>query len=136
LAPQKRKRGRPHKASIADNNDDNNNTLTSHFYLENADGIPISDEQITEMSRKAWMLWRTLHEDSLVPSTFGQISMKAWEYFASMILSDKAFEFLLMCDDGEWKLREWSTRSYPSWHRNQFNKDADDDLIKGEAHIV
>ena len=50
LAPQKRKRGRPRKASIADNNDDNNNTLTSHFYLENADGIPISDEQITEMS--------------------------------------------------------------------------------------
>lgn len=52
-----------------------------------------------------------------------------------MILSDKTFGFLLLCDDGEWKLREWSTRSYPSWHRNRFNKDADADTIKGEASI-
>jgi hypothetical protein len=135
-APQKRKPGRPRKASIADNNNDDEDLLTGHFYLESADGIPVSDEEITEMSRKARMLWRTLHEDGLAPSTFGKISMKAWEYFASMILSDKAFEFLLLCDDSEWKLREWSTRSYPSWHHNRFNKDADDDPIKGEASII
>lgn len=135
-APQKRKPGRPRKTSMADNNNDDEDILTGHFYLESADGIPVSDEEITEMSRKARMLWRTLHEDGLAPSTFGQISMKAWEYFASMILSDKTFDFLLLCEDGEWKLREWSTRSYPSWHRNRFNKDGDDDLIKGEDSTV
>lgn len=114
----KAKRGRPRK-------DSNNEGKKSHPYLENIDGVPISNEQITEMSRKARMLWRTLEEDGMAPATFGQISMRAWEYFSTLMLADKAFSFLLLCNDGEWKLREWSTRSYPSWHRNRFNKDAD-----------
>ncbi|KAF8268128.1 hypothetical protein EI94DRAFT_1700465 [Lactarius quietus] len=108
---EKGKRGRPRK----DAKDD-----------ETLEGVPVADKVITEMSRKARMLWRTLHEDGMAPQTFGQISMKAWEYYSAMMLADKAFEFLLLCDNGEWKLREWSTRSYPSWHRNRFNKDADD----------
>ncbi|KAF8256557.1 hypothetical protein EI94DRAFT_1821972 [Lactarius quietus] len=78
------------------------------------------------MSRKVRMLWRTLDEDGMAPQTFGQISMKAWEYFSAIMLADKSFEFLLLWDDGEWKLREWSMQSYPSWHHNRFNKDADD----------
>ena len=115
----KGKRGHPRK----DAEDDGK---TTHFYLETLEGLPVAYEVITEMSRKARMLWRTLHEDGMAPQTFGQISMKAWEFYSSTMLADKTFEFLLLCDDGEWKLREWSTRSYPSWHRNRFNKDADD----------
>ena len=42
----KGKRGHPRKGSDQDNK-------TSHFYLENADGVLVSEEQITEMSRKA-----------------------------------------------------------------------------------
>ncbi|KAF8266441.1 hypothetical protein EI94DRAFT_1701699 [Lactarius quietus] len=98
-AQKKGKCGRPCKES-------NNDSKTSHTYLENIDGVPVSEEQITEMSRK--------------------ISMKAWEHFSAIMLADKSFEFLLLWDDGEWKLREWSMQSYPSWHRNRFNKDADD----------
>ena len=100
------KHGRPRKGSDKDNK-------PTHFYLENADGVPVSEEQITEMSRKARMIWRSLDSDSMAPQTFGQISMQAWEYYSSTMLVDEAFEFLLFCDDGEWKLREWSTRSYP-----------------------
>jgi hypothetical protein len=59
------------------------------------------------------MIWQTLDEDGMAPMMFSQISLKAWEYFLCTILTDKAFKFLLFCDDGEWKLREWSTRSYP-----------------------
>ena len=40
------KRGRPRKGSDKDNK-------PTHFYLENADGVPVSEEQIMEMSRKA-----------------------------------------------------------------------------------
>ena len=40
------KRGRPRKGSDKDNQ-------PTHFYLENADGVPVSEEQITVMSRKA-----------------------------------------------------------------------------------
>jgi hypothetical protein len=52
------------------------------------------------------------------------------------MLSDKAFEYLLLCNDREWKLQEWSTRSYPLWHCNRFNKDADKDLTKGKYILL
>lgn len=125
----KGKRGRPRKGSDHDNK-------TSHFYLQNADGGPVTEEQIMDMSRKARMLWRALDRDGMAPPTFGQISMSAWEYYSSILLADEALEFLLLCDDGEWKLREWSTRSYPSWHRNKLNKDADNESTKRESHIL
>lgn len=86
------------------------------------------------VKRHKCYLWRMLHKDGMAPSTFGQISTKAWEYFTSMILLDKAFEFLLLCNNGEWKLREWLMRSYLSWHCNRFNEDADSPE-KGKAHI-
>ena len=98
--------------------------------------MPVSEEQIVEMSHKARMLWRTLNSNGMALPTFGQISMRAWEYYSSMMLADKALEFLLLCDDGEWKLREWSTRSYPSWHRNRLNKDTDNELTKGESILI
>ena len=109
---------------------------TSHFYLENSDRVPVSEEQITEMSRKARMLWRTLDYDGMAPQTFGQISMRAWEYFSSMMLAEEAFDFLLLCDNGEWKLREWSTRSYPLWHCNRLSKDTDDNTGNGELFLL
>ncbi|KAH9063603.1 hypothetical protein EDB87DRAFT_1681257 [Lactarius vividus] len=92
---------------------------SAHFYLENQDGTPIDKSVITEMSRKARMLWRTLDKSGLALETFGKIENRAWDYFSRTILADKAHDFLLLCDDGEWKLREWSTKSYPSWYRNR-----------------
>ena len=123
----KGKRGRPCKGS-------DQGSKTSHFYLENADSTAVSEEQIAEMSRKAHMMWRTLDSDGMAPPTFGQILMGAWDYYSSMMLADEAFEFLLLCDDGEWKLREWSTRSYPSWHRNKFGKDNNPRTEELEQH--
>ena len=125
----KAKRGRPRKST-----EDDEDSQTTHFYLENADGTLVSATEIAEMSRKARTLWRTLDEEDLAPQTFGQISTKSWEYFSRLMLVDKAHDFLLLCDDGEWKLKEWCTRSYPSWHRNRFNqddKDADKDQDTG-----
>ncbi|KAI9433542.1 hypothetical protein H4582DRAFT_2060944 [Lactarius indigo] len=112
---KKRKPGRPRKGS----NDNDNDHVTPHFYLENEDGTPVDEDQIADMSRKARMLWATLNEEGLAPATFGHITDTAWEYYLRMMLADEAHDFLLLCDDGEWKLWEWSTRSYPSWHRNR-----------------
>ncbi|KAH9071370.1 hypothetical protein EDB83DRAFT_2313448, partial [Lactarius deliciosus] len=109
----KRKPGRPPR----DSEDEEDHS--AHFYLENQDGTPVDKSVIAEMSRKARMLWRTLDKNGLAPETFGKISAKAWDYFSRTILADKAHEFLLLCVDGEWKLREWSTKSYPSWYRNR-----------------
>ena len=72
------------------------------------------------------MLWRLLDSDGMAPPTFGQILMRAWEYYSSVMLADEVFNFLLLCDNGEWKLKEWSTRSYPSWYHNWFTKDVED----------
>ena len=63
------KHGHPKKGTDKDNK-------RTHFYLENIDGMPITDKQIAKMSRKARMLWRTLDSDSMAPPSFGQISMQ------------------------------------------------------------
>jgi hypothetical protein len=115
---QKAKCGHPCK-------DSDNKSKKPHTYLENANGTLVSMEQIVEMSHEVCMIWQTLDEDGMAPIMFSQISLKAWEYYSHTILADKAFEFLLFCDDREWKLREWSMRSYPSWHCNQFNQTED-----------
>jgi hypothetical protein len=85
---------------------DTDNRLSTHFYLQNPDGTPVSEEEIAEMSQKACMLWRTLNEDSMAPPTFGQMSLKAWEFFSLTMLMDDTHKFLSLCDDGEWKLCE------------------------------
>ena len=65
------------------------------------------------------------------PQTFGQISGKAWEYFSQMLLVDKIHKFLLLCNNGEWKLREWCMQSYPSWHHHRFALD-NKDVVKAQ----
>ena len=127
-AHTKKKKGRPSKGFKIDDN-------PTHFYLQNEDGSPVDDDRIVEMSRKARMLWRTLDKDNMAPPTFGQISAKAWEYFSRIMLADEAYDFLLLCDDGEWKLWEWCTRSYPSWHRNR-NNEPDTDAQKNGKSLL
>jgi hypothetical protein len=83
----------PHK-----NADDEDSKMT-HTYLENTDSVPVSEEQIAEMSWKAHMLWQTLDTDGMAPQMFSQILLKAWEYFSSLMLVDKLFDFLLLCND-------------------------------------
>ncbi|KAI9443888.1 hypothetical protein H4582DRAFT_2189453 [Lactarius indigo] len=134
----KRKRGRPPQ----DSNDEEDHS--THFYLETRDGIPVDKSVIAEMSRKARMLWRTLDKCGLAPETFGKIENRAWDYYSRTILADKAHDFLRLCDDGEWKLREWSTKSYPSWYRNRHmpatpktennSTDSDNDLDLSADH--
>ena len=53
-----------------------------------------------------------------------------------MMLTDEAFDFLLLCDNGKWKLREWSMRSNPLWHCNRFTKDTDNELADGESFLL
>ena len=85
---KKGKRGHPWKKTD-DDLEDTDNTPT-HFYLQNPDGMPISSKEIAEMSQKARMLWRMLDEDNMAPPTFGQISLKAWEFFSLTMLTDEA----------------------------------------------
>jgi hypothetical protein len=53
--------------------DDDSKTLL-HFYLENKDSMPVSEEQITKMSCKPACYGEPSHVDGMEPQTFSQIS--------------------------------------------------------------
>ncbi|KAH8978600.1 hypothetical protein EDB86DRAFT_902600 [Lactarius hatsudake] len=61
------------------------------------------------------MLWISLDKRKLAPPTFGGLTTPAWDFYARTLLNDPKLEFLLLCDDTEWKLRLWSTKAYSCW---------------------
>ncbi len=89
-----------------------------HIYLERADGTLISTSELQHLSQKACSVWLTLAVHKHAPKTWGRLSSFAWEYFARTMLNEPGLEFLQFCDDGQWKLREWSQQSYSGWARN------------------
>ncbi|KAH9012919.1 hypothetical protein EDB84DRAFT_1568917 [Lactarius hengduanensis] len=105
------RRGRPPNDPI-DQAVDNSK---SSAFLHNADGTRISKEALRHLSWRARMLWISLDRRKLAPPTFGGITAPAWEYYARTLLNDPKLEFLLLCDDTEWKLRLWSTKAYSCW---------------------
>ncbi|KAH9052860.1 hypothetical protein EDB87DRAFT_1654943 [Lactarius vividus] len=105
------RRGRPPNDSI-DQAVDNSKSST---FLHNADGTWISKEALRHLSWRAQMLWISLNKRKLAPPTFGGITTPAWDYYSRTLLNDPKLEFLLLCDDTEWKLWLWSTKAYSSW---------------------
>lgn len=99
--------------------DSNEDSISEYFYLENSDGTTVSKEAISQMSQKAHTIWETLDEHGLAPTSFDKISETAWDHYARIMLDDPEFFFLRLCDDGQWKLKEWSNSSYPSWYGNR-----------------
>ena len=108
----KRKPGRPTKSSTLDTDDH-----SKHFYLEHEDGTPISREDIVEMSVKARMTWEELLKKGMAPVTFCKITKAAWEFYWYSMAAYPEFDFIMLCKNGEWKLRQWSIDSYSSWTR-------------------
>jgi len=113
-ARAKAKPGRPCQDSYED-------TISEYIYLQNSDGTLVSKEVISRMSQKAQAIWEVLDEHGLAPATFDKISDIAWDFYARSMLSDPEFFFLRLCDDGQWKLKEWSnsSRAYSSWYSNR-----------------
>jgi hypothetical protein len=108
----KAKPGRPPKKSSGED-------AHSQFYLENSDGTPISKAALLALSQKARAVWETLHTNKLAPVSWGRISSVAWDFYARTMLNQPGLEFLRLCDDGQWKLKEWSQRNYSGWAGNR-----------------
>lgn len=142
---QKNKVGRPRKST-----DDDGVPIEKHKhrYLEREDGTPISTLELRLLSQKARENWETLIDHGYAPKTWGQISSIAWEFYARSMLNEPGLEFLRLCDDGQWKLREWTQLNYSGWAKRKgiregrisVKKDAEDsnslddeDLIQMEA---
>lgn len=58
------------------------------------------------------MIWRMLNKDHMATASFSQISLKAWESCTCIQYANNVFDFLLFCSNREWKLQDWSTRSF------------------------
>ncbi|KAH8998856.1 hypothetical protein EDB86DRAFT_779286 [Lactarius hatsudake] len=99
--------------------DSDEDSMSEYFYLQNSDGTTVSKEVISRMSEKAQAIWEALDERGLAPTTFDNISEIAWDFYARIMLNDPEFFFLQLCDDGQWKLKEWSNSSYSSWYDNR-----------------
>jgi hypothetical protein len=79
---------------------------SKHFYLEHDDGTPVSKEVIAALSVKARMTWEELHLYKMAPSMFCRMTKVAWEFYWYSMAAYPEFEFILLCEGGEWKLRQ------------------------------
>ncbi|KAH9037219.1 hypothetical protein EDB85DRAFT_627729 [Lactarius pseudohatsudake] len=117
--------------------DSDSDSMSEYFYLQNADGTTVSKEVISRMSEKAQAIWEALDERGLAPPTFDNISEIAWDFYARIMLNDPEFFFLQLCDDGQWKLKEWSNSSYSSWYDNRGQEKAEsNDSILDDTNPV
>ncbi|KAH9043634.1 hypothetical protein EDB85DRAFT_1885235 [Lactarius pseudohatsudake] len=112
---KKAKAGQPPKTA---NDDDEDSDSHNHFYLENLDGTLISTVSLHKLSSKACSVWFSLADHNAAPPTWGKVLDLAREYYYWHVLNEPGFQFLQYCDDGLWKLREWTQQSYSGWARN------------------
>ncbi|KAF8256971.1 hypothetical protein EI94DRAFT_1819549 [Lactarius quietus] len=89
-----------------------------HAYLESEDGTPISADECRLLSQTARTVWTTLISYNQAPKTWGILLSVGWEFYARNMLNTRGLEFLRLCDDGQWKLKEWSKHHYSGWALN------------------
>ena len=119
------RRGRPRDESDSDSDSncgsdsgcEATTKKTSHPYLENADGTAVKRVKLRQMSQKARRVMGALRDYGRLPQQWSDAKQEAYGYYCTTMLSDPDFSFLRFCDDGEWKLQEWTTRLFPSWAR-------------------
>lgn len=119
----KNKVGRPRKSTDADSLGIQGETHR-HLYLEREDGTPISVSELRALSQKVHSLWQSLRALGFAPKTWGKITSIAWEYYARSMLSEPGLEFLRLCDDGQWKLKEWTQLNYSPWTKRNGIREA------------
>lgn len=104
---QKNKVGHPPKLT---SNEDH-----MHIYMEKEDGTHIEALALRLPRVKACENWKALVAYDIAPKSWGQISSVAWEFYAQAMLNKPGLEFLCLCNDSQWKLREWTTHNYSRW---------------------
>ena len=129
--PGKRPVGRPRKLTVNDDDEEDDDdgdgdgdsdditpvagNKPKHRYLEKEDGTPISTLDLRLLGNKARQCWATMLEYGYAPKTWGKISSIAREFYFRSLLNEPGLEFLRLCEDGQWKLTEWTQQSYSGW---------------------
>ncbi|KAH9013179.1 hypothetical protein EDB83DRAFT_2321798 [Lactarius deliciosus] len=104
---KKAKAGRPPKTV----DDDEDLDSHGHLYLKNLDGTLISTASLRKLSSKARSIWFSLAKHDEAPPTWGKVSDVAEEFYFRRVLNEPRLEFLQYCDNGLWKLKEWTQQS-------------------------
>ncbi|KAH9009745.1 hypothetical protein EDB83DRAFT_2583229 [Lactarius deliciosus] len=104
------------------------------IFLQRRDGTMISVETLRKMSEKARLVWDFLLEKKMATPQFCKLGWSARDLYTRAMLTDPEFNFLLLCDDATWKLREWSIQNYPGWagNRGLRPKNTDENADKNE----
>jgi len=118
LSQQQARRGRPSNAS--QNNEDR------HPYIEDADGKPVDNHRLYDISKKARRLWIALDDAGLAPTSSTAMSEVAYDYYSRGMLNH-CFEFQL--GDGNWKLDLWTSKNYSSWYQTKQKKRKRNDTV-------
>jgi hypothetical protein len=110
----------------------------ANIYLQNKDGTMVNASQLGKLSVKARSVWEALLDKKMAPVSFCKMSCEAWDFYARSVLNDPGLEFLLYCDDMQWKLREWSIQNYSSWtfNRGLRPRKADKDAKNANSNIL
>ncbi|KAF8274537.1 hypothetical protein EI94DRAFT_1696058 [Lactarius quietus] len=118
-------------------NDDTLDDSKSNIFLHNADGTRISKSSLRYLSEQARRIWISLEKKGMVLKTFTQMTKPAWDYYAWSLLNDPKLDFLLLCNDSEWKLKLRSIKAYSCWSGNHGvrNKKAKDDKESGNVDL-
>ncbi|KAH9165977.1 hypothetical protein EDB89DRAFT_1911011 [Lactarius sanguifluus] len=95
------------------------------------------------MSEKARSVWDFLLEKKMATPQFCKLGWSARDLYTRAMLTDPLFDFLLLCDDATWKLREWSIQNYPGWASNRGlrpkntnqNADKNEDVLDDPALV-
>ena len=90
----------------------------AHPYLQYKDGTLVMGDSLTSLSMKIHSVWLSLHSHGITPKTFSKMSSEALEFLLQSILPLLEFKYILYCDNGHWKLKEWCKQNYSSWTRN------------------
>ncbi|KAN0138282.1 hypothetical protein V8E53_003745 [Lactarius tabidus] len=89
-----------------------------HPYLQNKDSSLVTGDALGTLSSEVRVVWLSLNGRGMAPTMFSKMSSEALEFLWRSVLPVPELEFLLYCDDGHWKLKEWCKQNYSSWARN------------------
>lgn len=89
------------------------------WYLEDANGTPLSDERITAVTLRARQIFTQLNLSQMGAAKWGDMGNISQDYYRSEMYS--FFPELRLCEL-DWKVNRLATETYSSWYRKRKGK--------------
>ncbi|KAG6835863.1 hypothetical protein H0H93_013828, partial [Arthromyces matolae] len=124
-----------HQSATSDRKD-HDSSRNSLYYIQNKDGVSISEGKAIDLCHRARRIWEYLHSKEMAPPTWGRCQAPALEYYRGEMY--KYCPDLTLCD-GDWKVDRLATDNYSGWFRHRKEKSRvtvkEEKAVKGEDEI-